>query len=78
MDQTSEELLCALIYLLTRQSSEQNAKLAPAIEHHLNRLVKHPEIASLPVLRKTCSRLILHWRTKNTGMSPSPTPVNFH
>ena len=59
----TEQLLCALMYLLTRQARTPGQALEPAIRDHLARLTAHPDTRHQPILRKTCHRLLLHWQT---------------
>jgi hypothetical protein len=62
----TEQLLCALMFLLTRQVRSPDIVLAPHIREHLGWLADHPDTASQPMLRNTCRRLLAHWE-KDTG-----------
>jgi hypothetical protein len=57
-----EDLLCAVLYLLSRQSRQPQTDLSKEIKEHLQWLSNHPEATQFPVLRKTCDRLALHWQ----------------
>ncbi len=57
-----EQLLCALMFLLTRQACSPELSLAPMIREHLAWLMDHPDTRHQPILRKTCRRLLLHWQ----------------
>ncbi len=57
-----EELLCALMHLLTREASCPRGSRAPAIRRHLTWLLTHPGTREQPILRKTCRLLLLHWQ----------------
>ena len=58
----TEQLLCALMYMLTRQAKNPGVSLATPIHEHLNWLINHPDTARQPMLRKTCQRLMLQWQ----------------
>jgi len=52
-----EKLLCALLFLLTRQEGAPPPERAAMIDAHLVWLGDHPETEHLPLLRDTCRRL---------------------
>ena len=57
-----EQLVCALMFLLNRQAHSPESSLARHICEHLSWLLEHPDTRRLPVLQKTCKRLLLHWQ----------------
>ena len=59
----TEQLLCALMFMLNRQAKNPGVSLAAPIREHLNWLANHPDTARQPMLRKTCHRLMLQWQT---------------
>ena len=73
----TEQLLCALMFLLTRQVRSPEMTLAPHIRDHLGWLADHPDTASQPMLRNTCRRLLVHWQreTVDAGATVEGEPV---
>ncbi|MDZ7753588.1 MAG: hypothetical protein U5S82_18575 [Gammaproteobacteria bacterium] len=66
-----EQLLCALMFMLTRQANNPGMSLATPIRDHLQWLAEHPETARQPMLRKTCRRLMLQWQGYDEGVGES-------
>ena len=71
---TIEELFCALLYLLTRQSRFPDQDLSQEINEHLNWLSDHPQASEFPLLRKTSARLAMYWEP-NSDMQEKNGPV---
>ena len=72
----TEQLLCALMFMLTRQAKNPGVPLAVPIRDHLDWLASHPDTAKQPMLRKTCHRLMVQWQeqcqqTSGTGRAAS-------
>ncbi len=59
----TEQLLCALMFMLNRQAKNPGVSLAAPIREHLDWLANHPDTARQPMLRKTCHRLMLQWQS---------------
>lgn len=71
-----DEILCALLFLLSRQARSPGIDLAPVISHHLLLLASHPEAAPLAQVRRTCRQLATHWQGRGAeGPGPCDTPA---
>ena len=64
-DEPIETLYCALLFLLARRACAFPPELATMITEHLKWLADHPDAEDLPVLRKTCQRLAMHWQSRS-------------
>jgi hypothetical protein len=72
-----EDLFCALVYLMSRQSMAPQSHLRPVIADHLQWLANHHEADRYPALRDTCRRLAPYWND-DPAASPSMRPVGSH
>lgn len=71
-----EKILCALLFLLTRQEGAPPPGLAAMIDAHLVWLKDHPDTAHLPLLRDTCRRLSRQRQSHAQAMAAADKPIS--
>ncbi|WP_058556273.1 hypothetical protein [Thiohalocapsa sp. ML1] len=71
-DESFEQLLCGLLFLLSRQVRTPSPTLPPLIASHLRWLSTHPGVAELPALRDASRRLARHWQIAQDQVEPAP------
>mgnify|MGYP005857187973 CR=1 FL=1 len=71
-----DEILCALLFLLSRQARSPGIDLAPVIREHLLLLANRPEAGRLAQVRRTSWQLATHWQGRGAeGSGPPDGPA---
>lgn len=72
-----DELLCALVFLLSRQALSPHLDLSAAIQEHMLMVADHPDDAELARIRRACQRLAEQWRPgapRHPSLCPQSAP----
>lgn len=72
-----DEILCALLFLLSRQARSPGVDLTTMIRDHLLWLAHHPEAVRLALVRKIGKKLATQWQglgAEGVGSAGRPVP----